>query len=184
MVNNQKQEVKSNSQAGVETETKKNLIETLGKSVSEKITEKFTSKAANDTKTKISEDKAVQTEHKTVPEGAQTEKLYSVKELTSNLTPKKVIKLVALLVLLVLIAMAVYVRFVRKTPINETPYLINAPTPSFFPYEKYKPSIYAEDANFKKIDEGVSVLDNEVKSVQLEEKPLLPPSLDFDIKFD
>lgn len=82
-----------------------------------------------------------------------------------------------------MIVAALYVKFIRKTPVRNNPVLINIPTPSYSPYQKYKPSIYAEDANFKKIDEGISVLENEVISTPLEDKSLLPPVLDFNVVF-
>lgn len=116
-------------------------------------------------------------------EGQQTEKLYDIKDLTTNVTPIKVIKLVGILLMVVMIAGALYVKFIRKTPLKNDPILVNAPSPTYSPYQKYKPSIYADDPNFKKIDEGLSVLENEVKNTTLEEKSLLPPKLDFDIVF-
>jgi len=118
-----------------------------------------------------------------IPSQESGEKLFKIEDFTTNLTPKKILKLGTILILLILIVMALYVRFIRKTPINEPIRLLNAPTPSSFFYEKYKPSIYAEDANFKKLDEAVSVLFNEIKNIQLEEKEILPPSLDFQVEF-
>jgi hypothetical protein len=116
-------------------------------------------------------------------EGQQTEKLYDISSLTKNLTPKKAIKLLGLLILLVAIVLALYVRFIRKTPVRNIPILVSVPTPSYSPIQKYNPSIYAEDANFKKIDEGFGVLENEVNNIIIEEKSLLPPKLDFDVVF-
>ena len=116
-------------------------------------------------------------------EGQQTEKLYDITSLTKDLTPKKVIMLLGILILLVMIVLAVYVRFIRKTPVRNIPTLVSVPTPSYSPVQKYKPSIYAEDPNFVKIDEGFGVLENEVKNISLEEKSLLPPKLDFDVVF-
>lgn len=120
-------------------------------------------------------------EKKPAYEGQQTEKLYDVKDLTSNLTPKKIVKLLGLLIMFVAILGALYVKFIRKTPIKNTPTLVTVPTPTYSPYQKYKPSIYADDANFKKIDEGISVLGNEVKNTPLEDKSLLPPTLDYNV---
>lgn len=120
-------------------------------------------------------------EKKPAYEGQQTEKLFDIKDLTSNLTPKKIVKLLGLLVLIVAIFGALYVKFIRKTPIRTTTTLISIPTPTYSPYQKYKPSIYADDVNFKKIDEGINVLSNEVKNTPLEDRSLLPPSLDMNI---
>ena len=114
----------------------------------------------------------------------QTEKLFTVKDLTTNLTPKKIMKLFGILLMVVFIFAALYVRFIRKAPVRNTPTIVTAPTPTYSPFQKYKPSIYADDPNFKKIDEGISVLENEVKSTPLEDKTLLPPSLDFAVTFD
>ncbi len=116
-------------------------------------------------------------------EGQQTEKLYDVKVLTSNITPKKLVKLLGLLLTIVMIFAALYVRFIMKTPIRRISTIVNIPAPTYSPFQKYKPSIYAQDANFIKIDEGISVLENEIKNTPLEEQTLLPPSLDFNIEF-
>lgn len=122
-------------------------------------------------------------EKKQAYEGQQTEKLYNVTDLTSNLTPRKILKLSGIFVMFLMIVGAVYVRYVRKTPVRNISTIVNIPTPTYSPYQKYKPSIYAEDPNFKKIDEGISVLENEVKNTTLEERSLLPPGLDFDVVF-
>jgi len=122
-------------------------------------------------------------EKKPGSEGQQTEKLYNIADLTSNLTPKKIVKLLGILVMFLAIVAALYVKYVRKTPVRNIPTIVNVPTPTYSPYQKYKPSIYAEDPNFKKIDEGISVLENEVKNTTLEEQSLLPPNLDFDVVF-
>jgi hypothetical protein len=118
---------------------------------------------------------------KIVPDTKQTEKLFNIKDLTTNLTPKKITTLVAIIFMALLIVGALYVKFIRRTPIRNTPVLINVPSPTYSPYQKYKPSIYAQDSNFKKIDEGINVLGNEVKNTSLEESTLLPPSLDFNV---
>lgn len=120
-------------------------------------------------------------EAKIVPDAKQTEKLYNIKDLTTNLTPKKIIKLAVIFLMAILIVGALYVKFIRKTPVRNLPVLVNEPSPTYSPYQKYKPSIYAQDPNFKKIDEGINVLGNEVKNTTLEENTLLPPSLDFDV---
>lgn len=127
------------------------------------------------------EGKAV--EAKIIPDAKQTEKLFDIKSLTTNLTPKKVVKLLLLLLMVFAIVGALYVRFIKKTPVRITNILVNEPTPTYSPYQKYKPSIYAQDTNFKKIDEGINVLGNEVKNTTLEEQILLPPNLDFDVHF-
>jgi hypothetical protein len=116
-------------------------------------------------------------------EGQQTEKLYDISSLTKDLTPKKAMKLLGILIILIMIVLAVYVRFIRKTPVRYIPTLVNIPTPTYSPFQKYKPSIYAEDPNFKKIDEGFGVLENETRNITIEEKELLPRKLDFDVVF-
>ena len=116
-------------------------------------------------------------------EGQQTEKLFDIRNLTTNLTPKKVAGLVGVLVMVVVIGAALYVKFIRKAPVRTINVLVAPPTPSYSPYQKYKPSIYAEDPNFKKIDEGISVLQNEVNNSTLDDKTLLPPNLDFSVNF-
>ena len=116
-------------------------------------------------------------------EGQQTEKLYDIKDLTSNITPKKMVKLLGLFLVVIMIVAALYVRYIRKTPVRNIPAIVNIPTPTYSPYQKYKPSIYAQDTNFIKIDEGISVLENEVKSTSLEDRSLLPPGLDFNVVF-
>ncbi len=118
-------------------------------------------------------------------EGQQTEKLYDIKDIAKNLTPKKILKLLILVVLLVLVLMALYVKFIKKGNVRPPDIMIDVPRPTSSDlYQKYKPSIYAEDTNFKKIDEGLSVLQNEAQSVILEEKSLLPPKVDFNITFN
>lgn len=128
--------------------------------------------------------KTKELEKKTPVEAGQTEKLYTVSDLTKNLTPKKIIKLVLLLLLLVMIIAAVYVRFIGGPPAKKVPILVNVPTPTYSPYQKYKPSIYADDPNFKKLDEGINVLENELKNIVFEEKSLLPPTLDYEVIFE
>lgn len=114
-------------------------------------------------------------------EGQQTEKLYDIKDITSHMTPKKAAAIFGVIVMMIIIGAAVYVKFVRKTPINQPNVLVTPPTPTYSPYQKYKPSVYAEDPNFKKIDEGISVLQNEVNNSSLDDQTLLPPTLDFKI---
>lgn len=122
-------------------------------------------------------------EKKPLYEGQQTEKLYNIKDLTSDLTPKKILKIVGLVIMLVAIIAALYVRFFGIRPQNTGPTITKVPTPTFFDYTNYKPSVYADDSNFKKIDEGLNVLEREAVSTPLEEETLLPPPLDFDIVF-
>lgn len=117
-------------------------------------------------------------------EGQQTEKLYSVTDLTRNLTPKKIVKLLLLVVMIFAIVAALYVRFFGISRVQKLPVMVNVPTPTFSPYQKYKPSIYAEDPNFKKLDEGINVLENELKNIVFEEKSLLPPTLDYNVDFE
>ena len=116
-------------------------------------------------------------------EGQQTEKLYDIKNLASNLTPKKIAAIFGIIVMVVLIGAALYVKFIRATPVRQVNVLVTPPTPTYSPYQKYKPSVYAEDPNFKKIDEGMNVLYNEVEHTSLDDQTLTPPSLDFKIDF-
>ena len=175
MPNEQKQEqVKEVTEKKVISDNKKGLLDTVSATISEKLKKPEVTQK---------EGKPEPEQTKGLTEGEQSEKLFKVEDLTSDLTPKKVIKMVLVFILLILIVLAVYVKFIRKTPVRETVVLLNPPTPTSYAYQRYKPSIYAEDKNFKKIDEGISVLENEVKSIQIEEKTLLPPTLDFDITF-
>ena len=122
-------------------------------------------------------------EKKPLYDGQQTERLYDIKDLTSDLTPKKILRIIGLAVLVLAIVAALYVRFFGKKPQNNTSLIIKTPTPTFFDYTNYKPSVYADDPNFKKIDEGLNVLEREAVSTPLEEETLLPPPLDFDVVF-
>ena len=122
-------------------------------------------------------------EKKPLYEGQQTEKLYNIKDLTSDLTPKKILKIVGLVIMFVAIIAALYVRFFGIGPQKSGPTITKIPTPTFFDYTNYKPSVYADDPNFKKIDEGLNVLEREAVSTPLEEETLLPPPLDFDVVF-
>ncbi len=151
------------------------------KGVTGNLTESLPNKIMDKMKNVAKKDNTQVGEKKPAYEGQQTEKLYNVKELTSNLTPKKIVKLLGLLVIVVIIIAAIYVRYIRKTPVRTVPTLTKIPTPTYSPFQKYKPSIYAEDANFKKIDEGINVLGNEVNNTPLEEQSLLPPNLDFNV---
>lgn len=116
-------------------------------------------------------------------EGQQTEKLFQVGDLTRNLTPKKILKMALFILMAFMIVAALYVRVFQKTPIKKSPIIVNQPTPSYSPYQKYKPSIYAEDPNFKNLEEDIAVLETEISNTSLEDKALLPPTLDFDVVF-
>ncbi len=142
---------------------------------------KDTRSSSTDTPVQTNPEEGKAVEAKIIPDAKQTEKLFEIKSLTTNLTPKKVVKLLLLLLMVFAIVGALYVRFIRKSPVRITNILVNEPTPTYSPYQKYKPSIYAQDTNFKKIDEGINVLGNEVKNTTLEEQILLPPNLDFDV---
>lgn len=127
--------------------------------------------------------KRAEKEKKPAYEGQQTEKLFDVKDLSSDLTPKKVLKIVGVVVMIIAIVTALYVKFFGITTQTNTATMIKIPTPTYFDYTNYKPSVYADDLNFKQIDEGISVLEIETERSPIEEQTLTPPTLDFDIVF-
>ncbi len=57
------------------------------------------------------------------------------------------------------------------------------PTPTPVSYQPYLPSFYAKDTEVLKLEEDANLLEKEIVGSQLEEKQLLPPNLDFNIKF-
>ncbi|OGM10407.1 hypothetical protein A2Z67_02900 [Candidatus Woesebacteria bacterium RBG_13_36_22] len=51
------------------------------------------------------------------------------------------------------------------------------------PFEPYKPSIYAQDAEVLKLEEDVNILERELAEVKIKEDGINPPKLDYDISF-
>jgi hypothetical protein len=56
-------------------------------------------------------------------------------------------------------------------------------TPSPAVYQPYKPSLWADDPEVLRLEEDISVIDRELTETYLREDKLLPPGLDFDIRF-
>lgn len=56
-------------------------------------------------------------------------------------------------------------------------------TPTPIDYQPYRPSIYNDDPEIKKLEEDISVLQGEMSSTNLRETDLNPPNLDFNISF-
>jgi hypothetical protein len=57
------------------------------------------------------------------------------------------------------------------------------PVPTIPPFQRFKPSIYADDPVILKLQEDISVLDRELSNTQIKETILEPPSLDFNVTF-
>ncbi|HLE48496.1 MAG TPA: hypothetical protein VI819_00475 [Patescibacteria group bacterium] len=116
-------------------------------------------------------------------QGQQTEKLFDPKDLFTNMSPQKAIKLVGLAIIVIVIVGAIYVRFIRTTPIRNETTIVTPPTPTYSPYQKFEPSIYASDPEFKSIEEAMNVLTQEATTTPLKETTLEPPNLDYKIEF-
>jgi len=57
------------------------------------------------------------------------------------------------------------------------------PVPSIPPFQRFQPSIYADDPVILKLQEDVNVLDRELSNTQIKETILEPPTLDFNVTF-
>lgn len=57
-----------------------------------------------------------------------------------------------------------------------------SPTPPAV-YRPYKPSIYADDPEVLRLEKDINVIERELGRTSVREDSLLPPRLDFDIKF-
>ena len=59
-----------------------------------------------------------------------------------------------------------------------------AETPTPLYYRPFKPSLWADDPEIKRLDEEINVLEREISGTNIKESSLNPPSLDFDIDFE
>jgi hypothetical protein len=94
----------------------------------------------------------------------------------------KLLKIAGIMVLVAVIIFGLYVKFIWKK--TSTKNVVNLPpSPTFSPYEKFKPSVYADEPVVKKLEESMNVLNSEMSTTPLGETTLTPPVLDFEIKF-
>lgn len=91
-------------------------------------------------------------------------------------------KLIPFSPLLIIIILALYIQLFSKSKLDganvNTP-----PTPTYSPYQKFKPSVYADDPVVIGLEETINVLDREMSTTPLTESTLTPPVLDFSIGF-
>lgn len=59
---------------------------------------------------------------------------------------------------------------------------VNIPTTQ--PFRPFRPSVYADDPDILQLEEDMNVLNIELSAVPLPESILIPPTLDFNIRFD
>ena len=101
-----------------------------------------------------------------------------------NFLPQKMIVFggIFFAVLLILVLGAILLPFLsgKSQPASSLP----TPTPSLTPTpEIANPSFYATDSAILKIEEDVKKIEEELDSVDIKEKDLIPPALDWEIKF-
>jgi hypothetical protein len=119
-----------------------------------------------------------------IPKGGKEEKKLGaeVEKPAIGKIPLNWKKLLPFSPLLLIILFALYVQiFGKGKPAKEN--LSLPPTPTYSPYQKFKPSIYADDPQVTKLEEALNVLDREMKTTPLTEGTLTPPVLDFKIDF-
>ena len=56
--------------------------------------------------------------------------------------------------------------------------------PTTQPFRPFRPSVYADDPEILRLEEDMNVLDIELSAVPLPESILIPPTLDYNIRFD
>ncbi|OGM14513.1 hypothetical protein A3A76_05940 [Candidatus Woesebacteria bacterium RIFCSPLOWO2_01_FULL_39_23] len=96
---------------------------------------------------------------------------------------KSPLKIGVFLILLIIIGLGVYAKFfMEKAGVEDISTL--PPTPTYSPYQKYKPSIYADDPVVLKLEEDFNVLEAEMLTTPLTEGTLTLPVLDFEINFN
>jgi hypothetical protein len=96
--------------------------------------------------------------------------------------PLNLKKFIPLSPLLIIILFAAYIQFFSKGKPGTTN--VNTfPTPTYSPYQKFKPSVYADDPVVIGLEETINVLDREMSTTPLTESTLTPPVLDFNIGF-
>jgi hypothetical protein len=67
---------------------------------------------------------------------------------------------------------------------NVSPSVISTTlTPSPQPYVPFKPSVYVDDPDVLQLEQDISVLERQLTQDTLRESKLIPPSLDFNVKF-
>jgi hypothetical protein len=98
------------------------------------------------------------------------------------LSPMKLIKILGLVILVVVIFFGMYVRFFWKKPAQNSKVNSSA-TPTYLPFQNFKPSVYAQDSVLLQLEETVNVLDREISTTPLSETTLTPPALDFNVVF-
>ena len=119
-------------------------------------------------------------EEKKTPKEEETQE--EAKKLSIGKIPLNWKKLLPFSPLLLIIAFAIYVKLFQKTlPTREGQTI--PPTPTYSPFQKFKPSVYANDPTVIKLEETLNVLDREMATVPLTEDTLTPPVLDFNISF-
>ena len=116
----------------------------------------------------------------------KTAKVKTVEDIKKNVTVGKIPlnwrKLIPFSPLLIIIIFALYVQLFSKGKPDSTN--VNTfPTPTYSPYQKFKPSVYADDPVVIGLEETINVLDREMSTTPLTESTLTPPVLDFVIGF-
>lgn len=112
------------------------------------------------------------------PSGSVSETTTKIKKPFSLIN---IVKIIFLGVLVLIIFFGLYIRFFWKKPGQSSG--ANIPTPTYSSFEKFKPSVYAQDPIVLKLEETVNVLDQEMSTTPLTESTLMPPLLDFNISF-
>jgi hypothetical protein len=96
---------------------------------------------------------------------------------------KKIIPIIIVLVLIILFGFLALMFLRRNGGGEEIPVVISDPTPTLAPFVPSQPSIYSSDAEVLKLEQDITVLDQEIAGTALRETTLNPPSLDFNINF-
>lgn len=96
---------------------------------------------------------------------------------------KRILK-IFVLVILIIAVLSFSIKFLKRVEKDDKQIdgvSITTPTPVEYKFDK--PSIYAEDEAFLKLEEEVRILENEVNQTDIRETRLAPPPLDFNVSF-